>query len=400
MNRKEGISDNFISILIFYILLYLYIVVSIINSAATVGGGFLSQVSGILIVMNCVLQVLFGKQKIPVLHVKLYNITKFFALYVCARIFFLFFQDSHMALLYIRNSVTMLFWVISLLFCIKYFSKASDKSLAIMNKILIVVGLAYFFYALFLQRNYFMAEDVIGASNAATSAYMLLPIIFLFSKRKMKILFYIICLLICAWSQKRQSLLGFGIISLFLIIDLIKTYFHAFKIMGIIYLIVALFCGTVIFNYLFSGVIERHEYLESKESVDNGREELRQLAIIGFKEASTVDKIFGGGPGTGGRYIESKTGMYIYPHCGYIEIMCDYGIIGFILYIFFFWRLFITAINYPRKTLSRKLLLAICVSWAFVSFYSHAGGIWFIFYSIAIGIIVNFDGIVFKKNNI
>ena len=159
--------------------------------------------------------------------------------------------------------------------------------------------------------------------------------------------------------------------------------------MGLIYLLLAFAFSTVIVDKVFSGIIERQQYLSEKsDHADSNRSLIWEMALDGYEGAPMVDKIFGGGPGTGARYVQLKAGWFVMPHNGFIEVMCDYGIVGLALYIAFFITLLIVSLKHPRGSIERKMLLGITVAWIMSNLVSHAGRVWAMYCCIALGYIL------------
>lgn len=376
----------------FFLLLLLYLIVNMINTSETSGGGVLNQVISGLIIVFCTVRVLFRKNSVLPQGKSVYKILGLFLIYITTRFVVMLFVDYSTAMSSMRSLLTILFWGVCLLFCMNEFGRTDPLDIERLSRILIVLSFIGFIYSILITRQYLQSIDEIGAVNSAGSAYMLVPLILLFLKGRLKHLGYLLCLVVCAWSQKRQCVLGFALVSVFVIVEMLKDYFRTFRYVGIIYLLLALAMSTKIMNVVFSGIIERQEYLnENSEISDSGRSVLREFALDGFNDAKTPKKIFGGGPGTGGRYVEQRLGIFVAPHCGFIEVLCDYGIIGFVIYMLFFLSLLKTSLRFPRGSIKRKLLLGIFLAWVMSNLVSHAGRIWTMYFCIAIGCILFFD---------
>lgn len=374
----------------FFYLLYLYLIVLFITSDPETGGGAFNQITAGLFVVFCSTVVIFKKKQISNKGKEIYYIVLVLFIFLIIRLALMMVSDLNAAMHYVRNEATILFWVVSLLYCIQEFKSKSLGIIYKFSKYLIFIAFIFFIYSIIIEYSYLQSINRIGAVNEAGSVYMLLPLIVIVFKGKPKIIAFLLCLMLCAWSQKRQALLGMGVSSLFLLMDIIKDYFKSFKILGIIIVVVSIIFSSVIFSNLFSGIIERQQYLNEKSDItDNGRSILWGTAIDGYLEAPLADKIIGGGASASGRYIESKTTIFMMPHNGFIEILCDYGLIGLICFLLFLFYILRLCFKFHRGSDYRKYTLTILMAFIVNNTFSHAGNIWAIFLCIALSIMCN-----------
>lgn len=374
----------------FFYLLYFYFIVLLLSTDTKMGGGILNQISAGFFVVFCTAVVFLKKGNIPGSGKTIYNVAFVFFIFLIIRLALMIASDLSAAMLYVRNEVTILFWVVSFLFCIREFKSGLFDVICKLSKYLIIIAFVVFFHSIIIKLSYYRALGTIGAVNEAGSAYMLLPLIVVVLKGKPKIITFLLCLVVCAWSQKRQALLGMGVSSLILVLDLSREYFKSFKVVGVVLIIFSILFSSVVISNLFSGIIERQQYLNEKSDVaDNGRTYLWEIAIDGYIDAPVVEKIIGGGPSASGRYIEQKTSVFMMPHNGFIEILCDYGIIGLICFIAFLVSLLRLCFRFPQGSEFRKFSFAILMSFIVSNTFSHAGNIWVLFLCISIGIICN-----------
>lgn len=380
------------SVTYFFALLYLYLVVCLSTSTiGTSGGGLLNQLSAALVIVYCSFKVFFSRKVVPSNGRSLYRLLFLFYIYIIARVLWMLVVDVGGAVMSLRYSFTILFWVVSLLFCFQEFAKTDSRVVSKLSTILIVIAFIVFFNSIIIEQRYWQLNDTIGAVNAAGSAYMLVPLIIIVLKRKARFVGFLLCLVVCAWSQKRQCLLGFALVSLFLLWDLFKAYFKSFKFFAVIILLITIVFSGFIVDKVFSGIIERQLYLTERDDADSGRLTIWEMAIDGYSDAPVMDQLFGGGPGAGARYVESiSRGWFVMPHNGFIEVLCDYGVFGVLLYVLFFLSLIRTTFTYPPGSSIRKILLGISLSWIMSNVVSHAGRVWAVFFCIALGYMLCF----------
>ena len=155
--------------------------------------------------------------------------------------------------------------------------------------------------------------------------------------------------------------------------------------------------SSVVINVVFSGIIERQQYKNETGDLDSGRAMLWKWSMDGFWESPSSVKILGGGPDAGSRYVEERSGIYLAPHNAYIQILCDYGIIGLFFYVLFILSIFDLSLKFPRGSLERKILLGIFLTCVISSFFSHAGRIWTLFMGMAICVMISDD---YKKEKL
>lgn len=372
----------------FFLLMIGYILISIATATNVGGGGGLNQlISGVIILFTGIC--LIKDDRLCTMPV--YKASICLLLFIIIRQTVFLGCDSTLALASIRSMFTVLFWLVPLAFSIKCFNRTDVKSATYAIQLLVVITVLYLVYSLYIQRTYMTAEDLLGAVNTAGSAYMLIPLIWLVFKGKSRIVLYLICFLICTFSLKRQGVLGFALMSIFILYDVYRAYFRSFKFLGFLLLIIVAFYGVEIFNELFGGIIERQAHFEEVgRAVDSGRSLLRTYAMEGFVKADVMQQFFGGGAGTAARYIELRLGFYNAPHCGFIEILCDYGVLGFLLFVNLFYSIFKYARSFSRSSITWKLLFGILSTWVFSNLISHAGRVWAIYYAIAIGYVYTY----------
>ena len=256
------------------------------------------------------------------------------------------------------------------------------------------IYLLFIIYRLLTQRLILIRTGVLAGINVAGSVYMIVPLVMLTFKKEKKVLLFLLCAWLCIASAKRQAVGGMAIVSLFCIKDLYDTFFKKNKLYGILAVIFLMGSAYISRNYIhhaFDRLKQRQETIEERGGeIDSGRAELRRTAYTGFEEAEFSVKLFGGGTGTGTAYINRYLDQYRAPHCGFIEVLCDYGLIALSLYVAFFLALLFY--TFRLSTWNLKLMwLAICGAFIFCNAISHAGNLNFIYLAIAIGYIHQLD---------
>ena len=220
--------------------------------------------------------------------------------------------------------------------------------------------------------------------NTAASVYMIVPLIMMAFKGRLRFFLFLFCAFICIYSAKRQAVVGLVIVSLFSLRILYQAYVHKRRFILIILFFIAVYISSSYIERMFYDIIHRQERLVEREDEDSGRFALWTVAMSGFQNSDNVKQWFGGGPGTGRKYIGEFYPIARAPHNGYIQVLCDYGYVGLMLYALFFlvllWYVFkIRGVN------NKLIYLSICFSWIFANSISHPGSLRFIFLAIGVG---------------
>lgn len=372
----------------YFLLLIIYFIVSIFQASEEGGGGIGGRIVAVLFILFCFKHLLSKNKKIS----SLCKILCIFSFYCCIRDSILYFQDPIAASYSIRSLFLLLFWILGFAFLLK--CPFYEEHFFRLSRILLVITIFYLCHAIFLQHTRIIREEELtSAIGTAGSAYMLVPIIFLCFRGKMKIFLVLFCFVICALSQKRQALLGFSIIFIFIAPDFFRMYFKKFKIGIWILLGIIVIAGGSVFNVLFGGIVSRQEALSNADrAMDNGREILRTAALNGFQKESIFSQIFGSGCGSGGRFIKDFIGTYLEPHNSYIDIMCAYGMIGLLLYCLIFLGVFRIYRKYKFSSVVFRLSVGTMIAWTISTFFTHPGNVWLIFFCLYFGFIYNYNG--------
>ena len=250
----------------------------------------------------------------------------------------------------------------------------------------VIVTLVFLTYRLFTQKALLARLGMMAGINVAAHTYMLVPLVMLAFKGKTRLTLFFICGFICLYSAKRQSAVGMAIVTFFSLKILYQVYFRKRKLLAILFLLAFFYLGSSYISRTYRDLFYRQERLVDKDNVDSGRLILWQVAINGFQNADRVKQWFGGGPGTGKKYISEFFPIARAPHNGFIQVLCDYGYIGLAFYVLFFLTLLVYTFR-VRGTDNRLIYLSICFSWIFANIISHPGSLRFIFLAIGIGFI-------------
>lgn len=377
----------------FFVLLSAYYLLNLLTSPINSGmsGGLeaerntVNQISAGLFVLYVLYYSLFthiGKSYIFIRAISV------FIIYVALRLFVGFSFDTNRHSIFSYSSlVNICYWGGGLIFSLKCFRYAHPDTLKRMIQMLICVFLVFITFRLFTQKALLARLGVSAGINVAAHTYMIIPLVMMVFKNRMRILLFVFCAFICLYSAKRQAVVGLAIVTLFSLKNVYQSYFRSQRILALLLLVPLFFFGIKYAKKVSNDLLHRQERLERNESIDSGRFDLWAVALDGFKYDNEMTHWFGGGPGTGKKYIGSYYPIARAPHNGFIQYLCDYGYIGLALYVLFFLILFGYVVKI-RGMDNKLLYLSICSSWLFANMISHPGSVRFVFLAIGIGYIV------------
>lgn len=383
----------------FFLLLAAYYIVNLLTSPLNLGmsGGLEAEhnIFNQVFAGGMVIYVLFFSLTTHSKHTSsLVSVVALFLLYVILDTYLRYaFDISRHRLTFFTDIFYLCYWGGGIIFCMKCFKYISLSSLNRMIQMLVLVCLVFFTIRLFTQKAILAQHGILAGINAVAHAFMLIPLILLVFTGRSRVLLFLFCAFICIYSAKRQSAIGIAIMAVFSLKAILQSYFHKYKFVAFVLLIVFIFVGSKYIDLAFYDLNSRQEQMgaEDDSNIDSGRYQLWNTAINGFHNADDKTKWFGGGPGTAKNYIGSFFPIARAPHNGFIQILCDYGAVGLVFYCLFF----IVLLGYVVKVkgLDNKLIyLSIVLSWIFVNVISHPGSLGFIFLAIGIGYIFYVQG--------
>lgn len=390
---KKVLKDRFT---IFIVLLMLYYIVNLLTSSANSGmsGAMLAEVNpynrimGGLIIFYIAISSIRGYLKKKI---KSYTYIKIFVIYliisyvICLTLNFKFYFGQA------NSCLNIIYWLLTFIFCMQCFEKINNKNVNVLFRWITIVYLVFITYRLITQKAILTNEDMVAGINVAGSVYMITPIVSLAFENKYKVIVFIICLFLCILSGKRQAFIGIVIVSFFELPDILKNYWCSYKFKGIIIAVLAICCFKNSIISSFDSLVARQNRIEEVGgSMDSGRSDLRASAMKGYLDADIFQQLLGGGTGVCGLYIKDNYGKFNYPHCGYIEILCDYGLLGFCIFIIILVSLFKKS---QRVKIKRYRHIAVsCVSAiVYVNIISHAGNMSIIYLSMALAYVFTYQ---------
>ena len=270
------------------------------------------------------------------------------------------------------------FWFLFLLFFTYYSGDLHPQKMHFVIKIctafMVVIGFIYIFW-MFYGGNTLVS----GALNSVYYCLLLLPVIFVQPNKFLMIFSAVVVFLAVLMSGKRAAFIAF-VLALFIPILFLadKRKYKLNRILFLIFLML-LFIGiyyfiTSIFNIT---LFERLAMLS--EDGGSGRLDIYRQVLTGFKESSLVEKLFGHGfNGVAINRIvwsvDEWTGVTSTSsaHNDFLEVLYDYGLIGFLLYMLMIIRMLKFAFHLRKKNFDCfKMYLCALIIFITMSLFSH-----------------------------
>lgn len=276
---------------------------------------------------------------------------------------------------FINNIVLQSFWFLFLIFFTYYSSDLYFKDMRHIKNIcsaaLIVFGLAYIFWCIFEDK-----KIIAGAINSVYYCLLLLPIVFI-QKNKILIIFsLIITLLAVLMSGKRTAFIAL-VLALFIPFLFIGRN-RKLKLKNIAFFVFLLFSTVAAYNIIRNTfeitIFNRFQTLIEDEG--SGRLEIYKEVISGFNDSTIWGKLFGHGfngvstdrlalIGTGNLTATSA-------HNDFLEVLYDYGVFGFLLYIAMTVRLVTIALQLKKINIDYfRMYLSALIIFIIMSMFSH-----------------------------
>lgn len=224
-----------------------------------------------------------------------------------------------------------------------YYIVNVSKKLSVFAWILIIVNFSFVLWN-FLTFNVYI-RDLGSNANLIFFITCLLPIFAFIPKNSIRDIIYAFVLIICILSLKRSAIISCVLV---FIIDLLVEFRTSTRQKVVVLLLSAvvvfgLFSAvTFVQDSLGISVIDRFQSIENDGG--SGRADIYPLVWNHFKEFPLLYKLIGHGQNmvVGDKicYGLGLGGNYLSAHNDFLEILYDFGIIGFILYLIFLYRVY------------------------------------------------------------
>ncbi|KKO91164.1 hypothetical protein AAW12_11580 [Sphingobacterium sp. Ag1] len=194
------------------------------------------------------------------------------------------------------------------------------------------------------------------SNDAIFSIVVFIPFLFLFEKKRLRLLLTVVIMICTVMSQKRSAIL---VVNFSILLALILYYSERSKARLIF---IGLFLALLAFNFL--NEIENIGFVDSvlhrfENSSDNGRNEINEELLGKISKRDGIETFFGLG------YAATIRDIGIPSHNDFLEILYDYGIIALIIYIVSLMYLGLKAIFWYKRR-EEYLEYYICYLVAFI----------------------------------
>lgn len=241
-----------------------------------------------------------------------------------------------------RITVTLLeslWWLIAFL-CTYLFSQLNLIKINMLNgKIMLSV---FFLVSLLVLSQAINGKSLdFYTSNFGYLPLCFMPFIFLLEKRKLKILCLFLVLICVSVSLKRTAIIAF-FVTIALIAVLRALFSPKKKIVRTFAIAIIAIISVNYMNTFLDGQIV-YRLSSSYEDGGSGRIYIYQAVLKSFDELSFDQKIFGRGHNmvrgdkVYGLYRDGDT-LYLSAHNDFLEVLYDYGVCGFVLYMYFLFN--------------------------------------------------------------
>lgn len=210
---------------------------------------------------------------------------------------------------------------------------------------IIFVGLSIYY---FINRPFHIVEEMISRNNGAYTLLYLLPFILCFKKSSLRIGGLVVTFMALLFSMKRGGLVAFAFAAL--------VYGLVYKIcvnkkrirIGSFILSVIVVAGLLYLFVYFDELTDNILSVRLQSMEDDGgsgRMDIYQVVWSHIKQSSFFELLFG----HGWNAVRQNCGINASAHNDFLEVLYDFGIVVFLLYLAFFIEFFKVAFRMIKK---------------------------------------------------
>lgn len=270
------------------------------------------------------------------------------------------------------------------------------------RKILYLIGWAFVVMSIPLIIQHWNGNGLSGlVIRPVYFCLSILPLIMLLDtkKSKMKNIFILSCLIVLLASGKRAGVLAgvFGIAGYYLCnLKIINDATVKFKKLIVIFssaVIVMFILYYFVLPYFQIDILERFESISDDNG--SGRTNIWGYVVNQFNNSSFVDKLFGNGYHSVGANLQlpNNEGRQILAHNDFVEVLYDYGYVGFVVLCLLFLMLIATWTKlYKQKSYMLPSYTTFLVVFIIISILSYG-----VVQSTTINFLAIYMGIVFGR---
>ena len=229
---------------------------------------------------------------------------------------------------------------------------------------IVFIGLALYYFS---NYSLHVFEELESQNNGAYTLLYFLPFILCLRKGYLRIVGIIVVLAALLFSLKRGGLLAFALA--ILIYWAINTFSYSGKKFGFWnFVLSALVVVAFVYFYIYfdqmTGNLLSTRFQSLQDDGGSGRLDTYPVVWSHIKESSIINLIFG----HGWNAVWMQCGMKRSAHNDFLEILYDFGIIVFTVYILFYIKFF----KVVRQLIRRRSFYAAPLSATFVLFFANS----------------------------
>ncbi len=238
---------------------------------------------------------------------------------------------------------------IALVSYVMYNASLLSNSKYLINLIIVCFILLSLYYIINIQES--LIIDHLKQNNASFSILLFLPFIACIGNEKFKTIAFVLVFLMILISLKRGSFVAFFVAVL--AYNISHSLISGGK-RGVIYVVIAgmiFFCGAQYYienidNRFVSTIVERFNNIS--EDKGSGRLDIYEEVWDEIQNSSILNLILG----HGWTQVETTTRGGVSAHNDFLEVLYDFGIVGFLIYILLLVRLIKYAIMLNRNKIA------------------------------------------------
>lgn len=229
---------------------------------------------------------------------------------------------------------------------------------------IIFIGLAFFFFS---NYSIHVFDELESQNNGAYTLLYFLPFILCLKKEYMRIVGMAIVLAALLFSLKRGGLLAFALA--ILIYWAVNTFSYSGKKFGLWqFVLSALVVVGFVYFYIYfdqmTGNLLSTRFQSWQDDGGSGRLDTYPVVWSHIKESSIINLIFGHGLDA----VRMQCGMGRSAHNDFLEILYDFGVVVFSVYIVFYINLF----KVVKRLIKKRSFYAAPLSATFVLFVTNS----------------------------
>ncbi|MFV0590288.1 MAG: hypothetical protein ACK5M7_02800 [Draconibacterium sp.] len=313
------------------------------------------------------LPIIFRKSK-KIIKSRFYRTFYFFGLIAILSYVYHILISNTFSLYFFAQTLKIIYWILPIFWFHEVFISMSEQEKVKILKTFVVIYIIQTIAILIKGYSYINSDDEIIYALGSGITFII-PLVFVVYSKRVAFWIYLICLGIAIVSLKRTPILLLIISFLFLYRDIFK----ALKWYDILSFGIIVLTGLVNFiSRFYALIVERNAIDIAKQGYGSGRSIFYLIIIEEWKKENLISQIFGNGIGSVNALLLEKYGLAISAHNGYLDALYSYGLIGILVFVSIFYRLFKNKKLVKRFADNQyKVFIMFTFMWLIQSFITH-----------------------------